>query len=172
MPPVFKRNSHCSFCGQPFPAGAGWPRTCARCGQISYRNPVPVTVVLIPVEAEPPGVLVVRRAIEPGRGRWALPGGFVNVGETWQAAGVREVLEETGLVLDPAELRVYAVHSTPRPADNVLIFALARPRAAADLPPFTPNEEVSELAVLQTPQELAFSLHTQVLESYLTLRST
>ncbi len=156
--------AHCSYCGARFPENTGWPRQCAQCGQISYRNPIPVTVVLVPVDA---GLLAVRRAIEPGLGKLALPGGFVNAGESWQAAGAREVAEETGLRLDPEELRLFAVHSTPAPANNILIFALAQPRAAAALAVFTANAEVSELAVLNTPRTLAFPLHTRVLADYL-----
>ena len=44
-------------------------------------------------------VLLVRRANEPGRGLWSLPGGRVEPGEGEEAAIVREVLEETGLVV-------------------------------------------------------------------------
>jgi 8-oxo-dGTP diphosphatase len=44
-------------------------------------------------------VLLVRRANEPGRGLWSLPGGRIEAGETEEAAVVREVLEETGLVV-------------------------------------------------------------------------
>lgn len=163
-----KRNSHCSYCGEGFPEDTGWPRTCARCGEISYLNPIPVTVVVLPVETPAGrGVLTVRRAIEPGLGKLALPGGFIDAGETWQAAGAREVEEETGLKLDPAALSLLAVHSTPAPANNVLIFALAAPQPAADLAAFRPNAEVSELAVLTAPQALAFPLHTQVLAEFL-----
>jgi ADP-ribose pyrophosphatase len=42
-------------------------------------------------------VLLVKRNNPPNRGRWALPGGLVELGETCEAAAVREVLEETGL---------------------------------------------------------------------------
>ena len=151
------KSSHCSYCGQRFPPGALWPRVCAGCGEISYLNPVPVTVVLVP--------------IEPGRGHLALPGGFVNAGESWQAAGAREVAEETGLRVSPDELNVFAVHSAPAPADCVLIFALAGPRTSADLAGFAPNEETSELAVLSAPQPLAFPLHTRVAGEYFARRA-
>lgn len=56
-------------------------------------------------------ILLVRRARPPFRGRWALPGGFVEVGETVEQAVVRELREETGL---PAEgLRLLGVYSRP-----------------------------------------------------------
>ena len=49
-------------------------------------------------------VLLVRRGKEPLRGRWVIPGGTVELGETLQEALVREVAEETGLVVKPREV--------------------------------------------------------------------
>ena len=45
-------------------------------------------------------ILLVQRAVEPGVGLWAVPGGRVDRGESWQEAVRREVLEETGLDVD------------------------------------------------------------------------
>ncbi|HUS78459.1 MAG TPA: NUDIX hydrolase [Patescibacteria group bacterium] len=49
-------------------------------------------------------VLLVRRGNEPNRGSWGLPGGVVELGETVREAVVREVLEETGLIVEPVRL--------------------------------------------------------------------
>jgi len=49
-------------------------------------------------------VLLIRRGKEPLRGRWVVPGGTVEVGETLEEAVTREVLEETGLVVRPREV--------------------------------------------------------------------
>jgi len=159
---MFTQHSHCSYCGQPFKPNQAWPRLCAACGYTSFVNPLPVSVVLLPVDD---GLLVVRRNIEPRPGWLALPGGYINRGESWQQAGAREVLEETGLVIDPDEIHEFRVKSTPD-GGTLLIFGLARPRRRQDLPPFEPNEETQEVCVVSAPQELAFSTHTDTLREY------
>jgi ADP-ribose pyrophosphatase YjhB (NUDIX family) len=160
--PTYQRNSHCSFCGAAYAADLPWPRTCAACGNTTYRNPLPVAVLLLPVEG---GLLCIRRAVEPRVGMLALPGGYINLGESWQQAAAREVMEETGIAVDPAEVQDFRVLSAPD--GTVLIFGLATgTRTPADLPSFTPTDETSELVVLKQPQELAFSLHTQTMAEW------
>ncbi len=159
---MFTQNSHCSYCGSPFEAEQAWPRTCAACGNTSFVNPLPVSVVLLPVDD---GLLAVRRNIEPRIGWLALPGGYVELGESWQQAGAREMLEETGVVIDPAEIREFRVKSAPY-GGTLVVFGLAQPRHAQDLPPFVPNAETQEVCVLSAPQELAFSTHTEAMREY------
>lgn len=151
------KDSYCSYCGAAFPEGLAWPRTCPACGSVSYRNPLPVCVVLLPVDG---GLLLIRRTNAPQVGNLALPGGFINVGESWQEAGARELWEETGIRIAPAGIRLYDVQSAPD--GTVLIFGLASAVRKADLPPFVPTNETSESVIAREPMELAFSTHTQV----------
>jgi 8-oxo-dGTP diphosphatase len=58
-------------------------------------------------------VLLVRRGSEPFKGRYALPGGFVDVGETVEAACAREVEEETGVSISDQRLLLVGVYSKP-----------------------------------------------------------
>jgi ADP-ribose pyrophosphatase YjhB (NUDIX family) len=155
------KNSHCSFCGAPFAPDQAWPRGCASCGNVSYLNPLPVAVLLLPVGE---GLLAVRRAIEPGLGLLALPGGFIDVGETWQEAAARELFEETGVRADPAEIEHFRTLSSP--AGFLMVFGIARRREPGVLPPFTLSEETAEVTVLDAPTGLAFDLHERVVREY------
>lgn len=62
-----------------------------------HRNPA-LTVDVTVVEGDK--ILLVKRGQPPHQGEWALPGGFVEYGETLEAAAKREVQEETGIVID------------------------------------------------------------------------
>lgn len=155
--------SHCHFCGTAFAVDAvDFPRACATCGKSTFRNPLPVAVMVIPVAN---GLLAVRRSIPPHVGKFALPGGYISYDETWQVAAVREVMEETGLVIDPAEVQIFDAKSAPD--GTLLIFGLIEPLTSTAFPAFMENGEVSELKVVTDSKELAFPLHVEVMERYL-----
>jgi ADP-ribose pyrophosphatase YjhB (NUDIX family) len=156
-----RKDSHCSYCGHAFADGVGWPRTCGSCSNVSYKNPLPVAVVLLPVDG---GVLAVRRGIPPHVGALALPGGYVNLGESWQEAGARELFEETGVRIDASEVREFRVRSAPD--GTVLIFGVASAWPSEALPAFQPTTETTELVVLRAPEPLAFPLHTEVVSEF------
>ena len=158
----------CAFCGRPFEhPESGWPKTCA-CGEITYRNPLPVVNVLVPVSegSGRTGVLVIQRGIEPCRGLWALPGGYLELGETWQAGAVRELFEETGIVLSEDHISLYDVEMNPR-RTQILVFAKTTPYTLDTLPPVARNEEVLGDKIIYTPEELAFPPHTHVVTKFL-----
>jgi ADP-ribose pyrophosphatase YjhB (NUDIX family) len=165
MSAPLRLHTYCSYCGVAFAVEQSWPRLCTACGNNTYRNPLPVAVLLLPVDG---GVLTVRRAIPPRQGQLALPGGFIDHGEAWQAAAVRELREEAGIVISASEVSLFDVQSAPD--GTVLIFGTAPQRFGRDLLPFTPNTEVNELVVITRPEALAFPLHTRVVERWFSAR--
>ena len=157
----YLKYSHCSFCGTRFEL-TKWPRTCLACRNITYRNPVPVVVVMLRVDG---GVLGIRRDIAPKRGELALPGGFMDMDETVQEAGARELFEETGIRIPASHLEVFDTDMSSGGA--VLLFlATVYSRTSFGLPPFVPNVEVTERVVLSSPIELAFPSHTKMLRKF------
>jgi ADP-ribose pyrophosphatase YjhB (NUDIX family) len=149
--------SHCSFCGHRFPEDVGWPRTCTACANVSYRNPLPVVVVVLPVGDS--GVLMVRRAIRPLG--LALPSGFIEYGERWQDAAARELVEETGVRVDPDVIRELRVFSPPD--GTLLVFAIAPAVGRDALRAFSPSAEVSELVIVDgSRNDVVFPLDAQI----------
>jgi len=67
---------------------------CLQCGFIDYNNPKPCVAILI---LEGNKVLLAQRAIEPAKGMWDIPGGFIEASESAEDAVIREALEETNL---------------------------------------------------------------------------
>ena len=160
------KDSYCSFCGERFELDAPWPRRCLYCGNSTYRNPLPVAVVLLPMAG---GVVVVRRNIEPRKGTLTLPGGYIDWGETWQEGAQRELLEETGIEIDRNNLVLYDVRNG---LDNTLvIMGMAREMPFDALKPFTSNE-TQEVTLIGRPIELGFPLHTEVVRRYFAEKGT
>jgi len=158
-------NPYCTHCGTAF-AATEYPRVCPGCGETTWQNPIPVAVTLVPVRvADGTGIVVVRRGIEPGYGKLGLPGGFMETGETWQEAAVRELREETTILADPDEVEIFDVQTSPG-GFRLLVFTLVPPRDEADLPPMVPNDETLEWFVVTRPEPLVFDTHTSVLNSY------
>jgi len=161
------QHDHCSYCGTRYADGLNWPRTCAECGETTWSNPLPVAVVLLPVTHNDGrlGLVVVRRDIEPFRGEIALPGGFIETGESWQEAAVRELREETDLIAKPDEISLFAVHSSFN-GYTLLVFGVLPPRPVESLPPSAPTEESMEWLVLTEPTRLCFPTHTLAMADF------
>jgi ADP-ribose pyrophosphatase YjhB (NUDIX family) len=83
---------------------------CATCGFILYENPKLLAACILFSGQK---VLWVKRARPPYVGLWAMPGGYVELGETVEEAASRELSEETCVVISPGELSVYGVVSIP-----------------------------------------------------------
>jgi 8-oxo-dGTP diphosphatase len=68
---------------------------CAACDLPIYENPVPATCLVAVDDRQ--RLLLVKRNVDPKKGLWCLPGGFMELGEMPEAAALREFQEETGL---------------------------------------------------------------------------
>jgi 8-oxo-dGTP diphosphatase len=105
---------YCAHCGTPLggnpPDGyARW--TCPGCGRAPYDGPRALVLSLLFARDR---FLVIKRGEPPYIGQWAPPGGYVEYGESLESAAVREVEEESGVVLRPEALIPYALVSLPQ----------------------------------------------------------
>ncbi|MGB7541522.1 MAG: NUDIX hydrolase [Burkholderiales bacterium] len=134
----------CPSCGSRValrvPPGDTLPRhVCDGCGTVHYRNPL-IVVGTIPEWED--RILMCKRAIEPRSGKWTLPAGFMELGETTAQAALRETLEEATAHVELGE--VYTLLSVPH-VDQVHLFYRAR---LLDLD-FAPGEESLEVALFR-----------------------
>jgi 8-oxo-dGTP diphosphatase len=139
--------NYCSRCGAalrlgPLPGEDRERLGCASCGFVAYVNPR-LVVTTLPV-TETGEVMLLRRGIEPGRGLWAQPGGFMEIDETVQQGAIRETLEETGLVVEPGD--IVGLYTRPEAAIVVIAFvaritggAPRRTAEALEIRPFAPG---------------------------------
>jgi 8-oxo-dGTP pyrophosphatase MutT (NUDIX family) len=154
------KNSCCSYCGTKFPAAAPWPIFCNSCGNTNYLNPIPVVVLLVPVGE---GLVVARRNIEPQKGTLVLPGGYLDLGESWQEGASREMYEETGILISANDISLYDVRNG---LDNTLVIGgLAARQSPSCLKPFS-SSETQEIALIEEPIELGFPLHNLWVKRY------
>ena len=170
MSPPLVKDTYCSFCGAAFTTSS-YPRQCDGCQTTIWSNPIPVVVVLQPVQkAGRKGLLVVRRGIEPRRGQLALVGGFLEAHETYREGGAREMREETGVIVEPSTLRPFWFSSTEPLPTRVLLFVEGAPLDAAALPAAVVNPETTERGLVFGPSGLdeifAFALHTRAAERF------
>ena len=128
--------------------------TCADCGFVAYENPKIVTGSVVVVGGK---VMLCRRAIEPRRGFWTIPAGYMELGETVEEAARREAREEAcaELVLDG----VLALYSIARIGQVQVLF-----RARHASPGFAPGVESLEVRLFDWDEipweDLAFpSVH-------------
>ncbi|MCS6802278.1 MAG: NUDIX hydrolase [Chloroflexota bacterium] len=153
----------CTACGGPLeerPVEGKLRPVCTRCGRIHYRNQAPVAVCIVEHAG---GVVLVKRANEPGLGRWALPGGFVDWDEDVEDAARREVREETGLEI--ALLGLVDAQSFFEPNKHGLAVFY---RAVARGGTLRPGDDAAEVAVFP-PDALppvAFATHERALRKW------
>jgi ADP-ribose pyrophosphatase YjhB (NUDIX family) len=126
---------------------------CPACKFVMYRDPKVGAGVL--VEDDQGRVLLVRRRVNPGRGKWHIPSGFVEAGEHPREAALRELREETGLEVAIEELfGVYTYSDDPRGAGIWLCYR--GHMIGGDLRPADDVSAVAFFAAAELPHEIAF----------------
>jgi 8-oxo-dGTP diphosphatase len=153
----------CPRCGKE--ATVTYPRslTCPHCGYGAFYNPKPVACTIPRNETNE--LILMKRGFEPNRGRWSMPGGFVDLGESVEEAAIRETKEEIGI--DAEIEHLVGVYS--RNTERIVVVVYA---AKAEGTP-TRTEEALEVQAFQPTtipwDELAFWSDGRALRDYLSL---
>jgi len=129
---------------------------CRRCEFVQFRDP---KVAVIAFVTHKDKVLLVRRAVEPSRGKWALPGGYMDAGEMPEEALHRELDEEVGLGVDITRLLDIFPMESPEQANSGIVLAYEAEPEADDLITLQSKDDVSAAGWFgqdELPVQIAF----------------
>lgn len=135
-----------------------------------YKNPIPVVVGIVVVKRE---VMIIKRAIEPFIGEWALPGGYLEMGANWETHLQMEIWDEGRVWVsnDHNDIEIVDAYSTPD-TSRLLMFALYKDKAVHTVDKFIPNKEATERAFHgigfnhSDLPKLCFPLHEKAIRRY------
>lgn len=160
---------HARFCPRcAAEADVDFPRsiTCPSCGYGAFYNPKPVACVIATDENHHP--ILMRRSTEPSKGRWTMPGGFVDLGESVEEAARREAREEIGIEIELSQLTGVYSRSTDR-----IVVVVYEARALGTPVPTEEALEVRAFHPTNIPwDELAFWSDDLALRDSLAMRSS
>ena len=163
--------------------GGGGPRFCGRCGHelvrrqvegrerpacpacdlVVWSDPKVAVAVVIPWEG---GILLGRRAIDPGRGRWSFPSGYVDRGELLEDAARREVAEEIGL-----DVRIAGLVGAYSTAGNPVVLIVYAGEVVGGEPTAGPEVDEWRAFAPDALPEMAFAHDDRIVGDWLALRA-
>jgi ADP-ribose pyrophosphatase YjhB (NUDIX family) len=139
---------------------------CRQCGFVQFRDP---KVAVIAFVTHKDKVLLVRRAVEPSKGKWALPGGYMDAGEMPEEALSRELDEEVGLGVNITRLlEIFPMESPGQPNNGIVLAYEAEPETD-DLITLQSKDDVSAAGWFgqdELPVEVAFESTETLLSAW------
>lgn len=132
---------------------------CPLCRWIHYENPLPCAAAL--VRKKENEILLIERGVEPGKGRWALPSGFMEIDETPEETCLRELKEETRLIGNI--VRLIGVYSQKSVLYKGVLIVGYEVEARGIPSPGSDSQNV-EFFTLDKLPEIAFSSHRKIID--------
>ena len=140
---------------------------CNHCNDPIYENPIPAACLVVTDDLG--RVLLVQRSVDPQKGFWCLPGGFIELGESPESAALRELYEETGLTGRIHEL-IGVTTNPSRMYDSVLLVGYRVTAVSGNL---MAGDDASDAAYFPPANlpEIAFESHLQFIRKLMTTDS-
>jgi ADP-ribose pyrophosphatase YjhB (NUDIX family) len=133
---------------------------CSRCRFVFYQDPKVVACAIIETAGR---IILLKRSIEPQKGKWVMPGGYVDRGEEVSAAAIRETREECGL--ETRITKLHGVYSYPQKLAVVVVYLVEA--LGGDLKAGDESEEVGLYRPEEIPwDDLAFQSTSDALRDY------
>lgn len=138
---------------------------CENCDLVLYQNPIPSVAILAINEKNE--ILLTQRAVEPGKGYWCLPGGFIELGESAEEAVIRELKEETNLDCD--HIRLLTADSVIKGYwGDILILGYSVTLTSSEVIPGD-DAEAARFFDLRNRPDLIFPVHENLLNKFLSV---
>ncbi len=161
---------YCPHCGTPLERKQrfGKPRPCCPgCGFVHFLDPKVAVIGFVVHAAQ---LLLIRRAVNPAKGKWALPGGYMDAGEMPEAALKRELWEEVGLEIEIDRLiDIFPMVGREVTSPGIVLAYVARPAIGAATGELQSNDDVSAAAWFTPaalPTDIAFDSTRQLLAEW------
>lgn len=135
---------------------------CHNCGFVYYRNPSPTVSVLVIHNRK---VLLGKRVEEPGRGKWALPSGYIEFEEDFLTTAIREVKEETGLDIELVSI-LNVQSAFLRPEYHFLGIYLLAQVTGGNLKPADDLTDVNWFSLFKPLPKMAFPPDVDLIQAY------
>lgn len=136
---------------------------CPECGWVNYENPLPSVAIF--VKNKDNQILLIKRGVEPGKGKWALPSGFIESDESPEETALRELYEETGI--SGRIKRLIGVYSEPTETyGRVLLIAYEAEFVGGHPKPGSDTVEVGFFSKEEMPG-IPFASHNAIIKDAL-----
>ena len=129
-----------------------------------YENPIPATALIIPHPDDARRIVLVKRAVEPCKGEYSLPGGFMEIDESPEECAIREMHEETGL--DGEIKKLLGVRNQPSPQYKMVLLVGYEMQIIGGELGASDDAEEAEFFALNDHPPIAFEAHAWFVDEY------
>ena len=130
-----------------------------------YENPIPATALVIPHRDDSRRIILVKRAVEPCKGEYSLPGGFMEIDESAEECAIREMREETGL--EGRIERILGVKNQPSQMYKMVLLVGYKMDIIGGELNANDDAEEAEFFSLDNHPPIAFAAHDSFVKEYI-----
>lgn len=164
-----RRFRFCPYCASPVVEEVRFNAlrpVCSACGFVQFPDPKVAVIALVLHQSR---VLLIQRAVDPAKGKWSLPGGYMDAGEMPREALKRELREEVGLRANIGELiEIFPMVSDEGERIGIVLAFLGEPSASPEIPFVADDaQDAGWFSADQIPAELAFESTESLLKNWI-----